>query len=96
MATIEIQRTHELPLDDVKAKAEQLAKDMESKLNMQWQWKGDRIHFEAKKGAAKGTKGHVSVDDSEVRVEIDLPFLLRAMKGTIASKVNAKLDGLLG
>jgi hypothetical protein len=38
----------------------------------------------------------VLVDPKNVRVEVDLPFLLRAVKGTIESKINQKLDELLG
>jgi hypothetical protein len=30
-----------------------------------------------------------------VRVEVDLPFLLRAVKGTVESKINEKLDQLI-
>jgi putative polyhydroxyalkanoate system protein len=41
---------------------------------------------------AKGTTGQVTVADSSIRVEIDLPFLLRAMKGTVEGKVTEKLD----
>ena len=96
MATIDINRAHSLGSDEAKKRAEQLADDMKSKLGITWNWEGDRIKFQASSGAAKGTKGHVSVSESHVRVEIDLPFLLRAMKGTISGKVISKLDKLLG
>jgi hypothetical protein len=56
---------------------------------------GDAIKFDAPSGAAKGTKGEVTVSDSEVRVTVDLPFLLRVMKGTIEEKINDKLNKLL-
>jgi putative polyhydroxyalkanoate system protein len=96
MATIDISRNHQLELDEAKQRAEQLAKDLQAKLGIDWRWDGDRIRFHADSGAAKGAKGQVSVDTSSVRVEIDLPLLLRAMKGTISGKVNAKLDKLVG
>jgi putative polyhydroxyalkanoate system protein len=95
MATIDIRRTHTLSLDDAKERAEALARSMEAKLGIRWSWDGDRIRFDAPKGAAKGATGVVGVDASTVRVEIDLPFLLRAIKGTVESKVNEKLDDLL-
>ena len=95
MATIDIRRSHTVGLDTAKVKAEELARDMEAKLDMEWSWDGERIRFEAKKGAAKGTKGHVTVGDKEVRVEVDLPFLLRALKGKVSKKVTEKLDALL-
>lgn len=95
MATIDITRAHTLPLDDAKKKAEELAKGMESKFGIVWKWDGNTIRFDAPKGAAKGTKGEVAVTEKAVRVAIDLPFMLRVMKGTIEDKVNEKLNGLL-
>ena len=96
MATIDIRRSHSLPKDMAKQRAEELARSMETKLGIKWQWDGDQIRFSAPSGAAKGASGVVSVDPSTVRVEIDLPFLLRAIKGTVEGKVNEKLDDLLG
>ena len=95
MATIDITRTHKLPKDEAKKRAEQIASGMQSKLALQWRWDGDTIRFDAPSGAAKGTKGEIAVTDKEVRVQIDLPFMLRLMKGTVESKVNEKLDALL-
>jgi putative polyhydroxyalkanoate system protein len=95
MATIDITRNHSLPLDAAKSKAEELAKGMEQKFGIQWKWDGNTIRFDAPGGAAKGTKGEVAVSDKNVRVAIDLPFMLRVMKGTIEEKVNEKLSTLL-
>ena len=95
MATIDITKAHKLPLDEAKSKAEELAKGMEQKFGITWRWDGNTIRFDASSGAAKGTKGEVAVTDSNVRVAIDLPFMLRVMKGTIEDKVNEKLNALL-
>jgi putative polyhydroxyalkanoate system protein len=95
MSTIDITRPHTLPKDEAKKRAEELAKSLESKFNLAWRWEGDAIHFDAPGGAARGTKGEVAVTDKEVRVRIDLPFLLRVMKGTIEGKVHEKLAQLL-
>ncbi len=94
MATIDITRDHTLPIEEAKKKAEELAKGMADKFGISWSWAGDTIKFEAPSGAAKGTKGEVAVTTSTVRVAIDLPFMLRVMKGTIESKVQEKLDAL--
>ncbi|MGK4007452.1 polyhydroxyalkanoic acid system family protein [Sorangium sp. So ce1036] len=96
MATIDIRRQHSLDKEEAKKRAEQLAQGMEDKLGITWRWDGDLIRFEAPGGAAKGTKGVVRVEASAVQVEIDLPFLLKAMKGMVESKVNEKLDSVLG
>ena len=95
MATIDITRTHALSIDDAKTKAESLANSMAQKFGISWKWEGNTIHFDAPSGAAKGTKGQVAVSDKDVRVAIDLPFMLRVMKGTIEDKVNEKLTALL-
>ena len=95
MATIDIKRAHTLDLAEAKTRAEALAKSMEEKLGIRWNWEGDNIKFDAPSGAAKGATGTVKVDASQVRVEIDLPFLLRAVKGTIEGKVTEKLDKLI-
>ena len=95
MSTIDISRNHSLPIEDAKKKAEELAKGMADKFGIAWKWDGDTIRFDAASGAAKGTKGEVAVTDKTVRVAIDLPFLLRAIKGTIEGKVKEKLDQLV-
>jgi putative polyhydroxyalkanoate system protein len=95
MATIDVRRSHALPKDEAKKRAEELAKSMQEKFQLDWRWEGDAITFNAPRGAAKGTKGSVHVTDRDVRVQIDLPFLLRVMKGTVESKVNEKLNQLL-
>jgi putative polyhydroxyalkanoate system protein len=93
MATIDISKNHSLPVDDVKRQAEELAKNMEAKLGISWKWEGtDTIVFDAPSGVAKGTKGHLKVTDREVRIAIDLPLLLRAMKGAVEGKIREKLD----
>ncbi len=94
MATIDISKSHTLSMDEAKKRAEELATGMQSKLGLEWKWEGDNIAFHAPSGAAKGTKGTVSVTSSAVRVEVDLPFMLRVMKGTIEDKIKEKLATL--
>lgn len=95
MATIDISRAHSLAKDVARSRAEELAKSMETKLGLTWKWTGDVIKFEAPSGVAKGTTGDVTVTHDKVRVTVDLPFMLRVMKGTIEDKINEKLNQLL-
>ncbi len=95
MAAIDISRSHSLGLDEAKTRAEKLAEGLKSKMGIGYSWDSDRIRFNGDSGPAKGVSGTVSVTDSNIRVEIDLPFLMKAMKGPIATKVNEKLDRLL-
>lgn len=95
MATIDVRRAHTLSKEEARKRAEDFARNMEQRFELKWRWEGDRIVFDAPRGAAKGTKGTVDVGDKDVRVQIDLPFLLRMLKGTVESKVHEKLDKLL-
>jgi putative polyhydroxyalkanoate system protein len=95
MATIDVSRAHELPKEEAKKRAETLAVSMQKKLDLDWRWDGDRIVFDASRGPAKGTRGTVEVGERSVRVMIDLPFLLRMMKGTVESRVAEKLAQIL-
>jgi len=95
MATIEMRRSHALPREEARKRAEELARSLEEKLGIEWRWSGDLLSFEVPRGPAKGTKGVVRVGEAEVSVEIDLPFLLRMLKGKVESKVREKLDRLL-
>jgi len=95
MATIDIRRSNSLGKAAAREKTEALAKRMEEKLEMKWQWKGDSLAFEAPKGPGKGTKGTIHVSDAEVHVEVDLPLLLRAFKGKVEGRINDELDKIL-
>ncbi|MBK8262528.1 MAG: polyhydroxyalkanoic acid system family protein [Nannocystis sp.] len=95
MATIDISRPHNFDKQTAKAKAEALAKGMQEKLGIEWRWAGDEIVFNAPSGMAKGTNGKVVVLDKEVQVAVDLPFMLRAMKGKISDKITEKLGEVL-
>lgn len=95
MATIDIRHTHTLARDEARKRAEDFARTMQERFDLDWKWEGDKIAFDAPRGAAKGTKGSVDVGDKEVRVQIDLPFLLRMLKGTVEAKVHEKLEQLL-
>ena len=96
MATIDMRRKHALSQEQTRGKAEDLAKSMQEKLGIRWHWEGDSIRFDTPAGVAKGTTGQVSVNANEVRVQIDLPWLLRALKGMVEGKVKERLDALIG
>lgn len=94
MATIELSKSHTLPIDDAKKKAEDLARGMAEKLGLEWKWAGDAIDFHAASGMAKGVKGQVAVSEKDVKVSVDLPMMLRMMKGTIEDKIKEKLNAI--
>ena len=94
MATIEMEKPHNTGKEGARKKAEELADRMKEKIGIEWAWAADTIKFESKSGAAKGAKGVVIVTDSKIRVEVDLPLMLRPLKGMVESKIKEKLDPL--
>jgi putative polyhydroxyalkanoate system protein len=95
MSTIDVRRTHTLPREEARRRAEELARTTQQRFDLEWHWEGDRIVFEARRGAAKGTRGSVDVSERDVRVQIDLPLMLRVMKSAVESKVQEKLGKAL-
>jgi putative polyhydroxyalkanoate system protein len=95
MATINIARAHALPKDEARKRAEQIAATMREEFGLAWHWEGDALHFAGEGGAAKGTTGQVRVGDAEVRVVIDLPFMLGVLRGKIERKVAESLKAAL-
>jgi putative polyhydroxyalkanoate system protein len=95
MATIAINRTHTLDRDEARRRAETLARSMEDRLGVRYRWEGDRIRFDAPAGAAKGATGLVTLSEAAVQIEVDLPLVLRGLKGTVKARIQQKLDKLL-
>jgi hypothetical protein len=50
------------------------------------------VLFESTGGAAKGAKGSIELREGEVVVNVDLPFMLRPLKGMVESKIREKLE----
>ncbi|MCY1058331.1 polyhydroxyalkanoic acid system family protein [Nannocystis sp. SCPEA4] len=95
MAQIDIRRANSLGKATARERTEALARRLETKFGIRWQWKGDDLSFNAPQGPAKGTTGTISVEDANVRVQVALPLLLRAFKGRVEDRVNEELDKLL-
>ena len=95
MSTIAVTQPHSLTKDEAKARAEELAKNLASKLGLDWKWVDDAIEFEASSGMAKGVSGEVRVNDREIMVSVNLPGMLKLMKKTVEEKVKEKLIQLL-
>ncbi|MCC7539471.1 MAG: polyhydroxyalkanoic acid system family protein [Deltaproteobacteria bacterium] len=91
MSVIDITRAHDLDLETVRERAEELAERLKEKVSIDYRWNGNRIEFER-----RGASGHIDVTESEVRVFIELALLLRPLHGKVESKVHQYLDETLG
>jgi putative polyhydroxyalkanoate system protein len=94
MATIDIRRSHALPVEELRKKVDQMSGSLEAKYAVHGHWQGDEMVLEGS-GMTRGVKGRIKVDAATVLVELDLPLLLRPMKGQVEESIARKLDKLL-
>jgi|AZIJ01.1.fsa_nt_gi putative polyhydroxyalkanoate system protein len=87
LSTITIQRSHQLPLDEVKQKAEQLAQNLIRRIGGKYRWQGDTVHY-----TYSGVKARIDCEESDVLIDIKLNFVASIFRGTIEEEVRETLD----
>jgi putative polyhydroxyalkanoate system protein len=88
MATIEMSRGHKLGTEEAKKRAIQVL-DRMKEYGIKGTWNGNTFDITA---PAKGT---FVVSDTDVKISLDLPFMLRPLKGKIESKITQEFDRVL-
>ncbi|MCC6646857.1 MAG: polyhydroxyalkanoic acid system family protein [Polyangiaceae bacterium] len=96
MSAILIRQKHGLARDEVRARAEGLARRIEQRLRVSWAWQGDEMTLTAPPGPARGATGRVRVAREEVEVEVRLPLALSPMRRLLEGKLREKIDAALG
>ncbi len=91
MPAISIKRRHKLNHKKAKAAAEKIARDLNKRFDLAYEWEGDHIAFER-----PGLSGSLHVGKTDVRLDVELSFLLFALKGPIEQQINKELDALFG
>ncbi|MGH8850502.1 MAG: polyhydroxyalkanoic acid system family protein [Casimicrobiaceae bacterium] len=91
MPTIAIKRRHELDPKKARAAAQQVAGELSSRYQLACSWSGDDVAFER-----PGVSGCMHVGKSEVRLDVQLSFLMTPLKGAIERAINDELDRLFG
>jgi len=94
MATIEIRRSHSLPVAELKKQVDGMSGTLDAKYAVKGRWEGEVMILEGS-GLSRGVKGRIVLDASSILVEIDLPLLLRPMKGQVEQSVTRRLDKAL-
>jgi putative polyhydroxyalkanoate system protein len=89
MAAIDITRNHTLGKAAVKEKVNGVLERMGSSIGLQGAWDGDVYKI------AKPATGTFAITDTTVRVQIELSFIQRALKGTIEDRINGELNKAL-
>ncbi|MEZ4278318.1 MAG: polyhydroxyalkanoic acid system family protein [Myxococcota bacterium] len=83
MAQISMKRTHALGAEQARGQIEQLADRMAERLGGVWRWQGERAVCEA-----RGARASVFYDATTVSIEVDLPFVMRPMRGLLEAKLE--------
>jgi putative polyhydroxyalkanoate system protein len=90
MADIAIKRSHSLGLKGAKDAADRMADKLGKQFNLNGDWSGNTLKFER-----PGVNGALTISDKDMKLEVTLGFLLKAMKGPIERAVNEQLDSVL-
>ena len=69
------------------AAVQAVAERLQADLSARYSWSGDRLGFEC-----PGASGHIDVAGTEVRVSVDLGWLLKPMRGRIEQSIRQYLD----
>ncbi len=89
MADINIARKHTLGKEEAKKRANDMLEKMKDKVGIKGTWSGDTFNV------TDPVKGMFVVTETEMKCELTLSFLMKAMKGTIEQKINESFDRAL-
>lgn len=89
MADIDIKRVHNLGLKAARTAADKMAEHLGRKFGLEGGWAGNVLSF-----ARPGVTGSLAVDDKDLRLMVNLGFLLKAMRPSIERAVHEELDAL--
>ena len=90
MPNISIKRRHKLDPKHARAAAQKIAKDLNKRYGLICQWDGDDVTFDG-----VGVSGNMQVGKSQIKLDVQLSFLLSPLKGPIEREINKQLDSLL-
>lgn len=91
MPTIDIHRPHGTTRAAALETTQKIATRMSEKLGTKGQWQDGLYTF-----TGPGAKGSINVDDTQVRVVVELGMMLALMKGTIEDEIRRKLEEHFG
>lgn len=90
MPTIRIAKKHALSHERAKEIAENIARDLKRRFELDYAWEGDHVDFER-----PGVSGRMLVGRADISLDVHLGFLLTPLKPAIEREIHAQLDTLI-
>ena len=88
MPHIRVQRSHQLSLEDIRAKASDLAQSLVNEYGGQQQWQGNNLSYKR-----SGVRASIACGEDEIVVDIRLKGLVMSvLSTTIEAEVTRALD----
>ena len=91
MADITMVKRHDLEVDVVRERLQELADWLKQKYGIRSRWQGDSCILEGS-GLKKGV---VAVTGSEVRVEVTLAMMAKFLKGQVEKEIDKKISRVI-
>jgi len=91
MPKLTIEHPHQLPVDEVKRRLEELAARLSAKYNVDAKWTSPTEATVKRTGVS----GKITLGDSKVTVFLDLTFLLAPLKDKVETRVKQELANVL-
>ena len=91
MSTIDIHAYHDLSHEDALNAADELSIDLAEKFGIDYGWEDEVIHFER-----PGVSGQILVQETELRIQANLGFMLMMLKGPIEQEIFRYLEEHFG
>lgn len=91
MSHIDMRAQHSMPAKEAQQAADELARDLAQKFEINYGWEGDHIHFER-----PGVHGRITVRENEIRIKAVLGLMLIFLKPLIESEITEYLQTHFG
>lgn len=90
MSSIDVRRSHTLDQSHAREAAEELARDLSQKFDVNYEWDGELMRFHR-----SGVKGQLDISPSDIHVHLELGMMLRPFKGRIEEEIHNQLDKII-
>lgn len=90
MSSIEVHRPHDLDQTHAREVAEELARDLSRKFDVNYEWDGEVMRFQR-----SGIKGRLDITPEDFRVQLEVGLMLSPFRGRIEEEIHKQLDKII-